>query len=64
MTGFWALLFLVEMAHEANQVCSGATTADFDFQMDYLPKAWLEVFTWDPVPSIRFLRVFSSFSLV
>ncbi|CAJ1416809.1 unnamed protein product [Effrenium voratum] len=22
----------------ANQVCSGATTADFDFQMDYLPK--------------------------
>lgn len=23
----------------ANVTCQGATTADFDFQMDYLPKA-------------------------
>ena len=27
----------------ANPTCGGATTADFDFQMDYLPKARAEV---------------------
>ena len=26
-----------------NEKCGGATTADFDFQMDYLPKVWESV---------------------